>query len=56
MYWYTWNWAATQYMIGASVLMLVPRRRLAVALAAAPVIGTVGARAFSGQLTAGPSG
>jgi two-component system sensor histidine kinase DesK len=41
MYWYTWNWAATQYMLGASVLMLVPRRRLAVALAAAPVIGTV---------------
>src|ERR1700733_14720234 len=41
MYWYTWNWAANQMMLGASALMLVPRRRLAVALAAAPVIGTL---------------
>ena len=42
MHWYTWNWAGTQIMLGASALMLVPRRRLAVALAAAPVIGTLG--------------
>jgi two-component system sensor histidine kinase DesK len=38
MFWYTYNWWTTQIMLGASALMLVPRRRLAVALAAAPVI------------------
>jgi two-component system sensor histidine kinase DesK len=45
MCWYTANWWATQEMLGASALMLVPRRRLAVALAAAPVVGTL---TFSG--------
>ncbi|HUN35623.1 MAG TPA: hypothetical protein VMU95_26800, partial [Trebonia sp.] len=42
MYWYTFNWVATEGMLGASALMLVPHRRLAVALAAAPTIGTLG--------------
>jgi two-component system sensor histidine kinase DesK len=48
IHWYTFNWIGTQAMLGASALMLVPRRRLAVALAAAPVIGTLAyfARAF----------
>ncbi len=40
MYWYTSNWWATQELLGASALMLIPCRRIAVALAAAPVIGT----------------
>lgn len=46
MYWYTTNWWGTQEMLGASALMLVPRRRLAVALAAAPVIGTLASCAW----------
>ncbi len=41
MYWYTANWWATQQLLGASALMLVPHRRLAATLAAAPVIGTL---------------
>jgi two-component system response regulator DesR len=53
MHWYTWNWAGTQSMLGASALMLVPRRRLAVALAAAPVIGTLASSA-RGSLVSDP--
>lgn len=41
MYWYSSNWWATQELLGASALMLVPYRRLAAVLAAAPVIGTL---------------
>jgi two-component system, NarL family, sensor histidine kinase DesK len=42
MYWYAQNWWATLAMLGASALMLVPHRRLAVVLAAAPVISVLG--------------
>jgi two-component system, NarL family, sensor histidine kinase DesK len=42
MYWYTFNWVATGSMLGASALMLIPHRRLAVALAAVPTIGVLG--------------
>jgi len=42
MHWYTYNWVGSEEMLGASALMLVRGRRLAVALASAPVIGTLG--------------
>ena len=42
MYWYAENWWATLSMLGASALMLVPHRRLAVALASVPVISVLG--------------
>jgi two-component system sensor histidine kinase DesK len=41
MPWWTWNWAAMQWFVIASALMLVPGRAGAV-LTAAPLLGTVG--------------
>lgn len=40
-FWYAQNWWATQAMLGASALMLVRQRRLAITLAAAPVVATL---------------
>jgi two-component system sensor histidine kinase DesK len=39
--WLTWNWMATQVLLMASAPMVARSRALAVALAAAPAVGTV---------------
>jgi len=41
VYWFTWNWLAAQGLVIASVLMVLGERRLAVLLAALPVVGNV---------------
>jgi two-component system sensor histidine kinase DesK len=52
--WYTYNWLATQELLAASALMIVRPRWLALALAAAPVIGVEAFQVWD-ALTTGPT-
>ena len=38
--WYTWNWASTQFLVGASLGMVLPGRRLRITAMLAPAAGT----------------
>ena len=45
MWWYTWDWAITQWMVIASAAMLL-RGWLAAGVAAAPIVGTAATAAY----------